>query len=259
MTPLLAVRELTKRYGALVAVDHARFEVRPGEVHAVIGPNGAGKSTFVAMLAGEAHADAGVIEFDGLPITRLGAAARARRGIARSFQITSIVREFTVFENAVLAALAAAGRGFGMVRPVMADGALRETAQALLARVGLDPQKDRPAGDLAHGAQRQLELAMVLAGRPRLLLLDEPTAGTGPQEARAMIDLLRSIKQGAGELGARGEPPAIVLVEHDLEAVFALADRITVLALGRVIACGTPDIVRADAAVRAAYLGDEGR
>ncbi len=251
MSPLLSVRGLTKHYGALVAVDGVDFEVQPGEVHAVIGPNGAGKSTFVAMLAGETRPSAGSIAFDDVAVTHLPAAARARRGMARSFQITSIVGDCSVLENAVLAALAATGQGFGMAGRVMDDAALLDNARALLARVGLDHAHDhRIAADLAHGAQRQLELAMALAGRPRLLLLDEPTAGTGPEEARAMVDLLLSIKHGA-------DAPAIILVEHDLEAIFALADRITVLALGRVIACEVPDIVRADAAVRAAYLGDD--
>ncbi|BBK42994.1 ABC transporter ATP-binding protein [Allostella vacuolata] len=253
MTPLLSVRGLVRRYGALVAVDHVEFTVLPGEVHAVIGPNGAGKSSFLALLAGEARPDAGEIEFAGTNITRLPAFARARLGIARAFQITAVIPDFPVLQNAVLAVLASVGRGFGMGRAAMHDPVLLDGARRLLARVGLAAQESRLAGDLAHGAQRQLELAMALAGRPRLLLLDEPIAGTGPEESRAMVALLQSIRQ------APGERPGIVLVEHDLEAVFALADRITVMAEGRVIACDVPDRIRADAAVRAAYLGDDAR
>jgi len=259
VTPALAVRGVTRRYGALVAVDAVDFAVAPGEVHAVIGPNGAGKSTFLAMLAGETRPDAGSIRLDGADVTHLGAAARARRGIGRAFQTTAVVRDFTVLRNALLAAVAGRGRGFGMARAVMRDRRLLADAHALLARVGLTGEADRPAGALAHGQQRQLELAMALAGRPGVLLLDEPTAGTGPEESRAMVALLQAIRRGEIRLadGDDPVPPAMVLVEHDLDAVFALADRITVLAQGRVIACGPPDAVRSDPAVRRAYLGDD--
>lgn len=256
MTALLSVTGLTRRYGALVAVDQVDFMVAAGEVHAVIGPNGAGKSSFLAMLSGEGRPDAGTIHLGGEDVTRLAAAGRARRGIGRAFQTTSVLRDFTVLRNALLAAVAARGRGFSMGRAVERDPHLLADARALLDRVGLADAADRPAGELAHGQQRRLELAMALAGSPRLLLLDEPTAGAGPEESRAMVTLLQSIRRGEVRLGD-GPPPAMVLVEHDLDAVFALADRITVLAQGRVIACGPPDLVRTDHAVRRAYLGDD--
>ncbi|WP_374446345.1 ABC transporter ATP-binding protein [Stella sp.] len=256
MTALLSVTGLTRRYGALVAVDQVDFAVAAGEVHAVIGPNGAGKSSFLAMLSGEARPDAGTIRLAGEDITRMAAAARARRGIGRAFQTTAVLRDFTVRRNALLAAVAARGRGFGIGRAVDRDPELLADARTLLAHVGLDAAADRPAGTLAHGQQRRLELAMALAGSPRLLLLDEPTAGAGPEESRAMVALLQTIRRGEIRLGD-GPPPAMVLVEHDLDAVFALADRITVLAQGRVIACGPSDAVRRDRAVRQAYLGDD--
>ena len=245
--PLLATSGLTKRFGGLVATSDVSLEVEPGEVHAVIGPNGAGKTTLAAQLAGELTQDAGTIRFAGADVSRLGTARRAALGIARSFQITSIFREFTALDNVALAVQAHAGHSFRFWRAARSDKLLREPARAVLAEVGLAERADVTAGALAHGEKRALEIAMVLATRPRLLLLDEPMAGMGPAESAEMVRLLAGLR---GRL-------AIVLVEHDMDAVFALADRITVMVYGRVIASGAPAAIRADPEVRRAYLGDE--
>jgi branched-chain amino acid transport system ATP-binding protein len=245
--PLLEVAELSKAFGAVQANDAVTLKVAAGEAHAVIGPNGAGKTTLVAQLAGELASDAGRVAFAGADVTRLPAHLRARRGISRSFQITSLFPHFTAQANVALAVQAHAGHSFRFWRPAAGEPALIEPAREVLAEVGLAERRDVPAGELAHGEQRQLEIAMALATRPRLLLLDEPTAGMGGSETTAMIDLLAGLK---GRL-------AMLLVEHDMDAVFALADRITVLVYGRVIATGTPAEIRADPEVRRAYLGDE--
>jgi len=245
--PLLEAAGLTKSFGGLVAASEVALPVEPGEIHAVIGPNGAGKTTLVAALAGELRPDAGTIRFAGHDISRLGPARRAALGIARSFQITSVFREFTALDNVALAVQAHAGHSFRFWRPAREDPLLREPARAVLAEVGLAERADVTAAALAHGEKRALEIAMVLATRPRLLLLDEPMAGMGPAESAEMVRLLARLR---GTL-------AIVLVEHDMDAVFALADRITVMVYGRVIASGMPDAIRADPKVRRAYLGDE--
>jgi branched-chain amino acid transport system ATP-binding protein len=245
--PLLEVAELSKAFGAVQANDAVTLKVAAGEAHAVIGPNGAGKTTLVAQLAGELASDAGRVAFAGADVTRLPAHLRARRGISRSFQITSLFPHFTAQANVALAVQAHAGHSFRFWRPAAGEPALIEPAREVLAEVGLAERRDVPAGELAHGEQRQLEIAMALATRPRLLLLDEPTAGMGGSETTAMIDLLAGLKGGL----------AMLLVEHDMDAVFALADRITVLVYGRVIATGTPAEIRADPEVRRAYLGDE--
>jgi branched-chain amino acid transport system ATP-binding protein len=245
--PLLAARGLRKRFGGLVASDGVDLEVAEGEALAVIGPNGAGKTTLLGQLSGDLRPDAGTIRFAGADITALAAAARSRRGLARSFQITSIFREFTALDNVALAVQAHAGHSFRFWRPARAERALRDPARAILERVGLGPRADVVAGTLAHGEQRQLEIAMALATRPRLLLLDEPVAGMGPDESRRMVQLLR---------GLRGRH-TIVLVEHDMDVVWALADRISVLVYGRVIATGAPEAIRLNAEVRRAYLGEE--
>jgi branched-chain amino acid transport system ATP-binding protein len=242
--PLLATEGLTKRFGGLVATSEVSLEVEPGEVHAVIGPNGAGKTTLVAQL--ELTQDAGTISFAGTDISRLGTARRAALGMARSFQITSIFPEFTALDNVALAVQAHAGHSFRFWGAARRDARLREPARAALDEVGLGGRIDVPAGALSHGDRRVLELAMVLATRPRLLLLDEPMAGMGPEESAGMVRLLGTLK---GKL-------AIVLVEHDMDAVFALADRISVMVYGRVIASGAPAAIRGDAEVRRAYLGD---
>ncbi len=244
---LLEIRGLTKRFGALTATDRIDLDVRDGETHAIIGPNGAGKTTLIGQLAGDLRPDAGTIRFSGQDVTRLGAPARSRAGLARSFQITSIFREFSALDNVALAIQAHAGHSFRFWRPARRDVALREPARAILARVGLGDRADVLAANLAHGEQRQLEIAMALATRPRLLLLDEPVAGMGADESQRMIRLLADLK-------AR---QTIVLVEHDMDAVFTLADRLSVLVYGRIIATGPPEAIRANAEVRRAYLGED--
>jgi branched-chain amino acid transport system ATP-binding protein len=219
----------------------------PGEIHAVIGPNGAGKTTLIAQLAGELRPDAGQVRFAGADVTALSAPARSARGLARSFQVTSVFRELTVLDNVALAVQAHAGHSFRFWRDARRDPALREPAQAVLAEVGLADRAGIVAASLAHGEQRQLEIAMALAIRPRLILLDEPTAGMGAEESAAMVALLRTLKGG----------PGLLLVEHDMDAVFALADRITVLVSGRVIATGRPEEIAGSALVREAYLGED--
>ena len=245
--PLLAVRGLRKRFGGLVATDGVDLDIAEGETLAVIGPNGAGKTTLIAQLSGDLVPDAGTIRFAGAEVTALPAAARSHRGLARSFQITSIFREFTALDNVALAVQAHAGHSFRFWRRARAERALREPARAVLAQVGLAGRADVEAGTLAHGEQRQLEIAMALATHPRLLLLDEPVAGMGPDESQRMVQLLRTL---------RGRH-TILLVEHDMDAVFALADRISVMVYGRVIATGTPEAIRGSAEVRRAYLGEE--
>ena len=245
---LLETAGLTKRFGGLVATGEVSLSVAPGEIHAVIGPNGSGKTTLIGQLSGELKPDSGAIRFAGADISRLGPARRAALGIARSFQITSIFREFTTLDNVALAIQARAGHSFRFWRAARQDASLRDPAFAALGVVGLAGRADLPAGSLAHGEKRALELAMALATRPRLLLLDEPMAGMGPEESASMVRLLAGLK---GRF-------SIVLVEHDMDAVFALADRITVMVYGRVIASGGPTAIRADPEVRRAYLGEEG-
>ena len=245
--PLLQVDRLVKRFGGLVATDELSLDIVPGEVHAVIGPNGAGKTTFIAQLSGELRPDSGSIRFAGRDITRLSAAQRSKRGLARSFQITSIFRDFSVEDNVALAIQAHAGHSFRFWRAARSDPALRRPAREALERIGLVERRNVLAGALAHGEQRQLELAMALATKPSLLLLDEPAAGMGATETSAMVTLLAGLK---GDV-------AILLVEHDMDTVFALADRISVLVGGRAMATGTPAQIRDDPAVRQAYLGEE--
>jgi len=244
---LLAIEALVKRFGGLTATDQVSLEVPAGELHAVIGPNGAGKTTLIAQLAGELMPDGGSIRFAGENVTRLPTYKRVRRGLARSFQITSLFREFTTLDNVALAVQAQAGHNFRFWRPARAEAALREPARAVLEQVGLGARADVPAAILAHGEKRALEIALALAGRPRLLMLDEPMAGMGPEDSARMVRFLSTLR---GKL-------TILLIEHDMDAVFALADRITVLVYGRAIASGTPQAIRSNAEVRQAYLGEE--
>jgi branched-chain amino acid transport system ATP-binding protein len=244
---LLAVRGLAKSFGALRATDGVDFDVREGETHAIIGPNGAGKTTLIGQLAGNLRPDAGRIRFAGEDITELSAPARSRKGLARSFQITSVYREFTALDNVALAVQAHAGHSFRFWRPARAERELREPARAILEEVGLAGRADVRAANLAHGEQRQLEIAMALASRPRLMLLDEPVAGMGIDESQRMVRFLGGLK------GKR----TMILVEHDMDAVFTLADRISVLVYGRIIASGTPEEIRANPEVRSAYLGED--
>ncbi|TXL78777.1 ABC transporter ATP-binding protein [Vineibacter terrae] len=243
---MLKVDSLVKRFGGLVATDSLSLDVRAGEVHALIGPNGAGKTTLIAQLSGFLQPDSGRITFDGRDITLLPAAARVRLGLSRSFQITSVLRDFTALDNVALAEQARQGHSFRFWRSARADRSLRAPGRAALEEVGLAHRADDPAASLSHGEQRQLEVAMAMACDPRLLLLDEPMAGMGPEESARMVDLLRRLR------GRR----TMLLIEHDMDAVFALADRITVLVYGRAIATGTPAEIRANEAVRTAYLGE---
>ena len=245
--PILRIVGLEKHFGGVVATDNLDFEVAPGEIHAVIGPNGAGKTTLVAQLAGMILPDAGTIRFDGVDITRLSAPARSRLGLARSFQITSVFKQFTALENVALSIQAHEGHSFRFWRPTRTDPRLTGPARDMLARVGLGARADVVSANLAHGEQRQLEIAMALATGPKLLLLDEPTAGMGSEDSQRMTEFLASLK---GDY-------SILLIEHDMDAVFALADRITVLVYGRAIATGAPDAIRNNDEVRAAYLGEE--
>ena len=246
-SPLLQTHQLRKSFGALRATDGIDFDMREGETHAVIGPNGAGKTTFIKHLSGELYPDTGFIRFAGEDITTLPAPQRSRRGLARSFQITSIYRDFSALDNVALAVQAQAGHSFRFWRPARADRTLVNPAMQFLEKVNLEKRCHVPAANLSHGEQRQLEVAMALATRPRLLLLDEPVAGMGTDESQRMIGLLASLK---------GEK-TIVLVEHDMDAVFTLADRISVLVYGRIIATGTPAEIRANTEVRSAYLGED--
>jgi len=245
---LLETKKIRKSFGALVATDGVDFDVREGETHAVIGPNGAGKTTFIKQLSGELQPDAGRIHFAGEDVTGLAAHKRTRQGLARSFQITSIYREFSALDNVALAVQARAGHSFRFWRAARDDRAITEPADGILERIGLLGRKHVLAANLSHGEQRQLEIAMALATQPRLLLLDEPVAGMGTDESQRMVGLLSALK---------GEK-TIILVEHDMDAVFTLADRISVLVYGRIIATGTPAEIRANQEVRAAYLGEDG-
>jgi branched-chain amino acid transport system ATP-binding protein len=245
--PILVTHALHKSFGALAATDGVSLEVLEGETHAIIGPNGAGKTTLIAQLSGDLRPDRGQIRFAGEDITRLSAPQRAHKGFARSFQITSIYHDFTALDNVALAVQAHAGHSFRFWRPARAEAALRDPAREVLREVGLAGRADVLAAELSHGEHRQLEVAMALATRPRLLLLDEPVAGMGLEESQRMVKFLARLK------GRH----SIILVEHDMDAVFTLADRISVLVYGRIIASGTPQAVRANAEVRRAYLGED--
>jgi branched-chain amino acid transport system ATP-binding protein len=243
---MLEVSNLVKSFGALRATDGVSLKVEDGETHAIIGPNRAGKTTLIGQLAGDLRPDAGTIRFAGDDVTALPASRRARRGLARSFQITSIYRDFTTLHNVALAVQAASGRT-GFWRPALADESLLSPARRILEEVGLETRTHVVAANLSHGEQRQLEVAMALATRPRLLLLDEPMAGMGIEESQRMIAFLATLKR----------KQTIILVEHDMDAVFRLADRISVLVYGRVIATDTPERIKANEEVRRAYLGEE--
>ncbi len=244
---MLRLENVCKSFGAITVADDVTLDVAPGELHAVIGPNGAGKTTLINQISGLIAPDAGRILFDGHDVTALPLHARAALGLARTFQITSILPSFSALENVALAAQAGAGSSFRFFGRTDAEAALNERAAAALADVGLTGRADVPAAHLSHGEKRALELAIALAMEPKLLLLDEPMAGAGREESERLVALLGRLK---------GRFP-MVLVEHDMTAVFALADRISVLIYGRILASGPPAQVRADPAVVAAYLGDE--
>jgi branched-chain amino acid transport system ATP-binding protein len=245
---LLEVDGLTKHFGGVVACDAIVLAMAQGELHAVIGPNGAGKTTLIGQLAGEIAPDAGRIRFAGRDITALPVWRRSMLGLARSFQITSLFADLTVLDNVALAVQAHAGHSFHFWHKARSEPELREPARVALARVGLGSRADAVVASLSHGDHRLLEIAMALATRPHLLLLDEPMAGMGPEESARMVGLLHQLKRDL----------TILLIEHDMEAVFALADRITVLVYGRVIATAEPERIRANAEVRQAYLGESG-
>jgi len=244
---LLSARNLVKQFGGLLATDHFSIDLDSGCIHALIGPNGAGKSTLIGQLSGEISPDAGTILMDGRDITHLPVHARSLAGLKRSYQITSILPEFTVLENAMLAVQAHEGHSFRFWAPVSKQASLRDPAMQALEEAGLAGHAHTTAGVLAHGQQRQLELAMVLAGSPRILLLDEPMAGMSQAESRQMTEVLSRLRSRY----------ATLLVEHDMEAVFSLADEISVLVYGRCIATGTPHEIRRDPEVQKAYLGEE--
>ncbi len=245
--PLLRVEGLRKRFGAVQASHDVNLEVAAGEIHALIGPNGAGKTTALNQLTGEIKPDEGRILFDGRDITGLPVHRRARRGLARSYQITSIFERLTVRQNLALSLQARTGHSFRFWRDAGKDPEILARMDAALARVGLAERADLPAGNLSHGEKRQLDVGMALAGNPKLLLLDEPYAGMGPGGAVELTKLIRSLKKDV----------TILLVEHDMNVVFSLADRITVLVYGETFASGPPEEIRSSPEVRRAYLGEE--
>ena len=245
--PLLRVQKLVRRFGGIIATDHVSLEIPQGELHAIIGPNGAGKTTLISQLTGHLMPHAGSIFLGGRDITRLAAYRRSGLGLARSFQITSLLTDFTAADNVALAAQARDGHSFRFFGNARKEEGLRRTALAALQRVGLADRAEMLVSRLSHGEQRQLELAVALATRPQLLLLDEPMAGLGPTESARMVKLLQDLRKEV----------TIILVEHDMEAVFALADRISVLVYGRVIAAGAPSDIRRNEEVKRAYLGDQ--
>ena len=244
---MLELRSLSKHFGGVVATDGVSLKIQAGEAHALIGPNGAGKTTLIGQICGSLACDSGQILFDGRDVTRVHQHARVRAGLARSYQVTSVFRRFSVLDNLALAVQARTGSSFSFWRPVAAEAPLFEEALAIAGEIGLAERKDSIASTLAHGEQRALEVGLALATRPKLLLLDEPMAGMGPQESQRMIDLI-------GRLRAR---ITLLLVEHDMDAVFRLADRISVLVNGRVIATDSPERIKTNLEVRKAYLGDE--
>jgi branched-chain amino acid transport system ATP-binding protein len=245
--PLLRVEKLVRRFGGILATDHVSLDVAQGELHAIIGPNGAGKTTLISQLTGHLSPNSGHVFLAGRDITGLPAYRRSALGLARSFQITSLLADFTAADNVALAAQAHHGHSFRFWGNARKEKVLRDAAQAALDRVGLGGRADVLVSRLSHGEQRELELAVALATRPQLLLLDEPMAGLGVTESARMVKLLQELRREV----------TIVLVEHDMEAVFALADRISVLVYGRVIASGEPQAIRQNDEVKRAYLGDQ--
>lgn len=246
--PILATHGITKRFGALTASNDISLDLRPGEIHALIGPNGAGKSTLIQQIAGGLRPDSGRVMFGGADVTALGTAARARLGMGRTFQISALAMDYTVLQNAVLGALGQRGDVFRFFRRVMRDADLIAAADQALEQVGLKDLRHMRTSELSHGQRRQLEVAVALTLRPRAFLMDEPMAGLGAEGTAQLMGFLD---------GLRAQAP-ILLIEHDMDAVFALADRISVLVYGQIIATGTANEIRANPTVRSAYLGEEG-
>ncbi|MDP7045589.1 MAG: ABC transporter ATP-binding protein [SAR324 cluster bacterium] len=244
---MLKVNSLVKSFGGLLATDNLSFEVDAGKLHAVIGPNGAGKTTLISQITGETKPDSGTVIFDGDDISDVPVHLRSARGLARSFQITNIFPDMTTWDNVALAVQAQAGHSFHFWKDARKDPLLREPALVFLEQVGLAKRAGIVAGQLSHGEHRQLEIAMALATRPKMLLLDEPMAGMGPEESKAMVDILQGLKRKL----------TILLIEHDMDVVFTLADQITVLVYGRGIATDSPEAIRNHPEVQAAYLGEE--
>jgi branched-chain amino acid transport system ATP-binding protein len=244
---VLRLESVSKRFGGVVATDRVSLEVAAGEVHALIGPNGAGKTTLVGLISGSLAADAGDIFFEEKNFTRLKPHDRVRAGLARSYQITSIFRRLSVLDNLALAVQARSGSSFSFWRPLQKETGLLQEAASILGEIGLQAKKNHLAGTLAHGEQRALEVGLALATQPKLVLLDEPMAGMGPDESRRMIELIQRVRTGI----------TVLLIEHDMDAVFRLADRISVMVDGRIIATDSPEKIRANPEVRRAYLGDE--
>jgi branched-chain amino acid transport system ATP-binding protein len=242
---MLRLDAVSKRFGGVVATDRVSLEVAAGEVHALIGPNGAGKTTLVGLISGSLAADSGEILFDDKPFTSLRQHDRVRAGLARSYQITTIFRKLSVLDNVALAVQARSGTSFSFWRAPGPE--IFDQAASVLSQIGLAEKSGHLAATLAHGEQRSLEVGLALATRPRLVLLDEPMAGMGPEESRRMIELIQRIRAGI----------TVLLVEHDMDAVFRLADRISVMVSGRLIATGSPPQIKANPEVRKAYLGDE--
>jgi branched-chain amino acid transport system ATP-binding protein len=244
---MLELRQVSKRFGGVVATDEVTLDVKQGEVHALIGPNGAGKTTLIGQISGSLGIDRGEIRFQGRDVTRLKQHERVKSGLARSYQITSIFKRFSVLDNLALAVQARSGSSFSFWHPVAKEAGLFGQARTLADQIGLSQKIDSLAATLAHGEQRALEVGLALATQPKLVLLDEPMAGMGPEESQRMISLIGRIRAQV----------TVLLVEHDMDAVFRLADRITVMVDGRVIATGNPESIRSDPEVRRAYLGDE--
>ncbi|WP_025896991.1 ABC transporter ATP-binding protein [Sneathiella glossodoripedis] len=244
---VLQIRNLNKSFGALKATDNVSLDLYSGEIHALIGPNGAGKSTLIKQICGEYEQDSGEIHFMGENMKGLGVADRAQKGLGRTFQISSLALEFSALRNVMLAVQAKSGSSFRFFKPVMKDQELLEGARTMLDRVGLLDRQHVPAAELSHGERRQLEIAIALALKPKAFLLDEPMAGMGPEGSRNLTGFLNTLKVEA----------PILLVEHDMDAVFALADRISVLVYGQVVATGTVEEIRNNPLVREAYLGEE--
>ncbi|MDG2065767.1 MAG: ABC transporter ATP-binding protein [SAR324 cluster bacterium] len=244
---MLKVNSLVKSFGGLLATDNLSFEVEAGKLHAVIGPNGAGKTTLISQITGETKPDSGTVIFDGDDISDVPVHLRSARGLARSFQITNIFPDMTTWDNVALAVQAQAGHSFHFWKDARKDPLLREPALVFLEQVGLAKRAGIVAGQLSHGEHRQLEIAMALATRPKMLLLDEPMAGMGPEESKAMVNILQGLKRKL----------TILLIEHDMDVVFTLADQITVLVYGRGIATDAPEAIRNHPEVQAAYLGEE--
>ncbi|WP_246139492.1 ABC transporter ATP-binding protein [Falsiphaeobacter marinintestinus] len=247
MTAVLEISGLNKSFGGIKATDDLNLSVTPHELHAIIGPNGAGKTTLISQLSGTQQPDTGTIRFQGQDITQIAPHKRAHLGIARSYQITSLIMQMSVIDNIALALQAHDGHSFRFIRPARGIKSLRDRAMSLLDRVGLADKADLSTAALSHGEHRHMEIAIALASEAELMLLDEPMAGLGLEASAQMVDLL---------LGIKGKH-TILLIEHDMDAVFALADRISVLVYGHIIATGTPDEIRSNEAVQHAYLGEE--